>query len=173
MRRLADQAGLTPPTLYNLVGGREDTLRELFVGALDALDARLAELPDDTTGLERAELSVTASVEIFTASPATYRPAIAAMLADQLENGQSARAKATWTRCRDLQIAACRQALKDGDLDGEIESEWLGEEILTDYAAALRGWAIGDLTAAQFHARALHGVCLLSDAARQGRGMLQ
>ncbi len=174
MRRLADDAGLTPPTLYNLLGSRTEILRALFWSALDALDARLAELPPEATGLDRAERIVTASVDIFTAAPATFRPAIAALLADHLENGSSIRAQETWRRCRDLQIAACRQAREEGDLVGAIESEWLGEEILTCYSAALRGWVQGDLSAAQFRARALHGlfVCALSDASNARRKAL-
>lgn len=174
MRRLADEASLTPPTLYNLVGSREDILRALFVMALDALDARLAELPAQARGFERAVRIVTASVEIFTASPATYRPAIAALLSDHLENGPAPRAQATWSRCRDLQTAACHQALDEGDLAGQIDSAWLGDEILTAYTAALRGWVMGDLSATQFRARALHGlfVCLLSDATETARPAL-
>ncbi len=86
---------------------------------LDALDVRLAELPRQATGFERAEHIVTASVEIFTASPATYRPAIAALLVDHLGNGPAQRAQATWSRCRDLQSPACRQAQEENDLVGQ------------------------------------------------------
>jgi AcrR family transcriptional regulator len=166
VRSLAAEAGVTVPTIYNLVGSREDVLASICEAALDELDRRLEAEAGPSRGLSRAEAVVSVSADLFLAEPETYRAVFRAIERQTLQAGMDPRGARSLKRCADLQAQACREAREDGDLAGLLDPELLGEQVLGLYRIALRRWEIGEIDGGAFRRQALYGlfVCLLADA---------
>lgn len=166
VRALATAAEVTVPTLYNLIGSRDDILSALCNDSLDELDRRLDALPAGADGLARAEAIVVLSAELFASDPETYRPVLMALEHQPPQDGPAPRQHRTLARCAALQAAACRAAAAEGALRGRLDADLLSHQILGLYRLAMRRWARGEVDDVGFIDNALYGlfVCLLADA---------
>jgi AcrR family transcriptional regulator len=175
LRRMAEEAGITVPTLYNLIGSRDHIIAALCDDALDELDRRLDALDAHTSGLMRAEAIVVLSAKLFCGEPKVYRPVVQAVEYQALQRGATPRGIRALARCASLQAEACRLAARDGALRGRLDPDLLGEQILDLYRVAMRRWVMKDLDDLGFLDYALQGlfVCLLADATEQAAPMIR
>jgi AcrR family transcriptional regulator len=167
MRALADEAGVSVTTLYNLFGTKEGIVRALAADVLEAFDARLEHI-DGPDGIERARRMLDVLVDlVIDQAP---RPLVAAVLGDELLVYELA---AGW-RSRDALEQAMRAAVDAGQLAGDLAPRALAEDVLQGFVRLQRMWAADVLSDDGFRARVLYGlyIALLADAAPAARPAL-
>jgi len=170
LRALADRACVTVPTIYNLVGAKEQVVAALIAEGLDCMDAAVAALPP-ARGIARAEAAVRANLDICFAEPERYA---ALYRAAQDVQGSTAPLGPLFRRAGDIFCTSVREAQKDGDLHGRLLPLPLGHHILHAQIETFRLWGTGALGVAATEARALYAfyVTLMADATKQGRRLL-
>ena len=172
LRALAEKAGITVPTIYNLIGAKEQVVAALIGAALDGMDAALLAAPD-LRGIARAEAAVQASADLYFADPGRYSAVFRAM--QELQGKPEAAALGPlFRRAGEVFCVAVREALEDGDLHGRLLPVPLGHHILHAQVETFRLWGIGALPEEAARARALYAlyVSLLADATKPTRRLL-
>lgn len=149
LRELARLADVTVPTIYNLIGNKEEVIVALMSEALTEIESRIDTASDDEP-LARAVAVVTASTALFAEDEEFYRPAFLAV--EFLEQSgphhdKVARLYAWGRRFIDDGIAACREA---GLLRGAVKAEVIGDLVFRNYRANCRAWASGQYALAEF-----------------------
>ena len=165
LRELARQAEVTVPTIYNLVGNKEEVLVALFAQAVGEIEARMrADHPADPLAL--AEAVVSTSTGLFAEDEGFYRAAFLAV--EALEQAGShpdkvARLFAGGEALIAAGIDACRAA---GLLRGRLPASALVAHFLRNFRMLCRGWAFGQLPIGDLRREALADlyVTLAADA---------
>jgi AcrR family transcriptional regulator len=172
VREVATQAGVTVPTIYNLIGAKDQLITALIAAALDRLDQALAALPEQR-GLARAHAAVHCSADLFLGAPAQYGAMFRAVQEIQAQPA-GATLGPLFRRAGDIYCHAVREAQKDGDLHGRLAPVPLGHHILHCQLETFRLWALGALSPEAARARAYYAVyvSLMADATKQGRRSL-
>lgn len=165
LRSLAEAASVTVPTIYNLIGAKDDILIALMERAVTRIEDELRDF-SSAPALEQAEAVVIESTAIFAADENFFR---AAMIAgERLESHRDDWSSRDWInrRSTEMAAAACRAGLAEGLLRGDIGSEILGAQMYALYRTALHDWTYQQNTIEQFRRRAMAGfyVCLAADA---------
>jgi AcrR family transcriptional regulator len=174
LRDLARLADVTVPTIYNLIGSKEEVLVALFSEVLSEIESRMV-LARSTDPFVMAEAVVRESTSLFAEDEDFYRSAFLAVeYLDQrgAERDEVAQLYAWGERLTTTGVIACRQA---GLLRGRIAPARLGELILRSYRTSCRAWAMGQITLTEFRARALNDVyiTLAADAVETFRALLE
>lgn len=172
VRELAAAAGVTVPTIYNLVGSKEHVVAAIIGAALTRLEGVLAAMPE-MRGIERARAIVEESLQLFFSERATYRAAF--RLLQEAEGGANSSVLAdVFGRAADLQRLAAIEARQDAHLCGDLDPLFLGQGILHAFLTAQRYWALGAFSDQTAAARALYGLysALLADATPAGRALI-
>jgi AcrR family transcriptional regulator len=172
LRALAGKAGVTVPTIYNLVGAKEQVVAALIESALDGMDAALAAVPA-LRGIARAQAAVHANAELYFSDPERYGALFRAMQ-DVQANPDESSLDVLFRRAGDVFCLAVREAQADGDLHGRLKPVPLGHHILHAQIETFRLWGIGALPEPMVRARALYAlyVSLLADATKSTRRVL-
>ena len=146
MRNLASESGVTVPTIYNLIGNKEQVL---FVAVEEQTKGFVA-------NLERAGTDLTALIEA-TVRQLVRRPRYYRALLPVLANSESAdSARRHVTRAVGDQITGCLEKLaRDGELAAWVDRDILAQRLQAHLDMASLEWARGALTAASFRAAAL------------------
>jgi len=165
LRDVAHLAGVTVPTIYNLIGNKERLLITLISGVLHEIESRVHTV-GDRTPLALAAAVVTESTGLFAEDEAYYRSAFLAVEAlDQTDapHPEAARIYAWAERLVTEGIEACRSA---GLLCGRIPASAMGELIMRSYRISCRAWALRHLSIDAFRRTALSDlyVTLAADA---------
>ncbi len=165
LRKLAEAAGVTVPTLYNLIGNKDAILVKLGSKMLERIERELAELDRDHP-LDMAEAVVVHATAMFAEDEKFCRAAHVAL--DHLSRaGSHAKLRANHhERCVDLQYKAVRKAQQMRLLRGDVDARLLAEQIYRNYRQAASEWAFGTISLDEFRSRGLLGVylCLAADA---------
>lgn len=172
LRGVATRAGVTVPTIYNLIGGKETVVAALIGTALDAQDAALAALPP-CRGLARAEAAAEASLALYLGAPERYAGLFRAL--SELEANAACGALAgEFERAATTYARAVAEAQEAGDLRGALAAPVLGRHIVHGQIDVLRRWAAGGYSTDSAHAAAHYALitALLADAAKPGRKKL-
>ncbi len=156
MRKLARQADLSVPTLYNLFGGREEILKALVVEAIDRMDAILErEAPLDDP-LERCRAVVTVSIQHLVEFETIFRPMLLA--AHQGLASWGLQEDTLTARAVRMQAIAIEAAIDRGQLRDLLDPTLLGHQIFHGFELASMRWAFGVLDEEGFRNRALYGL---------------
>ncbi|MEQ8660092.1 MAG: TetR/AcrR family transcriptional regulator [Gammaproteobacteria bacterium] len=165
LRDLAQAAGVTVPTIYNLIGRKEDVLLALADGVVNEVEARI-EPAHDADPLTLAAAVVDESTRLFAEEPDFYRAAFLAV--EWLDQGGQhhadvARIYAWIGALVDAGLAACRGA---GLIEGQIPSARIATLITRNFRMSCRGWAFGHYDVDEFRRIALADlyVALCADA---------
>ncbi|HTA14082.1 MAG TPA: hypothetical protein VK781_04410 [Solirubrobacteraceae bacterium] len=143
VERIAELADLSPATVFNLVGPREQQWAALCEELLGELDTRLAfTSEEDPRGQARRIVSETA--ELFIADSAVFR-----RLVNSWELGGPLLQENPIPRLR----AALRRGQDMGMLRADLHIEALVGHIATACGGALRHWAAGQISDAVFRRR--------------------
>ncbi len=153
-KQIATIADVSPATVFNLIGTREDLLAALGVRVIDTLLDSLTEL-DRQTGADpiaAARLIVDASVAAFTAESTAYRRVISeiAFHHDVDERLRIDPAK--------LQEATMRDAQEREIIDACFDPAGLGKQIFASYFSAMLSWASRRVDDEGFLIMARHGL---------------
>lgn len=159
--RVAALAEVSPATVYNLVGTREQLLLALIdrvIGSLvDSFSAPDDTDPDDP--ITTARHIVDQSAQAFIADSVAYRQIIRAV------RDFAATRSSTALDPAQLQVVAMRDAKKLGIVRADLDPAALGRQIYLSYLGALFGWSDDRLTDAGFLASARHGLIAVVAAA--------
>ena len=174
LRELARLAGVTVPTIYNLIGNKEEVLLALFSEVLDEIESRI-ETGRKTDPLALATVVVTESTGLFAEDEDFYRTAFLAVEYLNQSGAHAGRVAKLYAWGEQLITAgfiACREARL---LRGRIAPLQLGELILRSYRSSCRAWATGQIDIAEFRRLALTDVyiTLAADAVESFQALLQ
>lgn len=158
VEQIAELADLSPATVFNLVGPREQQWAALCDMLLGELNASLASAADEDPR-EQARKIVGESVELFIADAAVYMHLV----------NSSERSGAL---LQDSPIPRLRAALRRGQTNGMLRSDLnvnaLVGHIATAGGGALRHWAAGGISDAEFRKRARFAVDVVFAAGASG-----
>ena len=158
LRKLAARAGLTVPTIYNLVGGKEQVLLELALQMIASVETALDDI-EESQPLERAEAIVLVAIAEIERAPDFHRAALLAI--DHLDRNGS---PPGWDRlsrqAAAMQEKATVAAQRIGLLEGQISASLIAEQIFRTYRSASRDWSVRRCSLPQFRRMALAGVYL-------------
>jgi AcrR family transcriptional regulator len=159
MRRLANEAGLSVTTLYNLYGVREEILQALVMDAIDRMDRVLElEAPLDDP-IEHCRAMVSVSVRHMVDNEAVFRPMAIAELEASLA-GRGPRREAPRRAVR-MHVLAIQAAMDQGTLKDQLDPVQLGHQVYHGFEYANIQWALGLIDAGRFEAQALYGLNLV------------
>ena len=148
---LAERAGVTPPTIYNLVGNRSRAL----VMLLNALMREAADHVGSLSGLpplERAERLGDFLVERLTDREEAYRQVVRKVNALDLRQGA-----AYDPRPLDLLLPLAHEAVEAGCFSPGVSPSLVARRWFYALAGAMVTWSVGALDARQFAAEAKLG----------------
>jgi AcrR family transcriptional regulator len=143
VERVAELADLSPATVFNLVGPREQQWAALGDALLRELDDRLAFVADEDPR-EQARRIVGETADLFIADAAVFRH-----LVNSWGRGGVLLQENPVPRLR----AALRRGQAAGTLRPDLHVEALVGHIATACGGALRQWAAGQIPDAAFRAR--------------------
>eukprot|EP00435_Cladocopium_sp_Y103_P076840 s1_g579.t1 len=163
IRDLAARAGLTVPTIYNLIGGKNEILAII----IDELVAQLRVIQDQAKrGSVEGSFATLINdlADHFATDEAFFRAAFIA--GDRSGLFEQSSGEGIFAHFVQQPIEACARAVKEGLLRGQIPPEVLGPQIYGCYRLARQDWANGYFDLNEFRSQALIGVflCLASDA---------
>ncbi len=170
-RSLAKAAGVTAPTLYNLIGSKAEIVKALMLEAVERIEDRLTAF-EDTDPLDMAEAVVIQSTDLFGQDENYYKAAVISGERLMPRNKTSA----TLIDERSIQMAqkACRAAIAQSLLRGNVCARSLGEQMYITYCGPFRQWAHGAIGLKEFRRQALRGfyMTLACDAVETFRELL-
>ncbi|MEM7467216.1 MAG: TetR/AcrR family transcriptional regulator, partial [Pseudomonadota bacterium] len=149
VRELAHQAGVTVPTIYNLIGKKEDVLLALVDDVLNEIETRVYHSHEDEP-LKMATNVVTESAKLFAEDENYYRSAFIAVEGlDQsgLHHAAVERVYAWAATMMKRGVDTCREA---GLLRGKISSSDMSALMIRNYRISCRSWAFGHATIEEF-----------------------
>ncbi|MFN3214793.1 MAG: TetR/AcrR family transcriptional regulator [Henriciella sp.] len=163
IRDLAARAGLTVPTIYNLVGGKNEILTVI----IDEMVTQLRVIQDQAgTGPVEDSFAklINDLADHFATNEAFFRAAFIA--GDRSGLFEQSSDQGIFAHFVQQPIDACARAVEAGLLRGKIAPEVLGPQIYGCYRLARQDWANGYFDLSGFRNQALIGVflCLASDA---------
>ena len=173
MRKLAQEAGVSVTTLYNLFGVRNAILRALVHDAIDRIDQLLEEEAPLADPIERCRAVITVSVRYIAEQEAVFRPMVLALYQGLLVGGIER--PDTSERAAHMQQVAIEKAIAEGLLRDTLDPGALASQIYHGYDLACCQWAYGLIDIDGFRARALYGlyVALLAVATDELRPVLE
>ena len=148
VERIAELADVSPATVFNLVGPREQRWAALCDALLRELDARLA-LTTDEDPRERARRIVVEAADLFIADPAVFR-----RLANNWGRSGSLVQESPIPHLR----AALRRAQETGLLRPDLHIDALAGHVAMAAGGALRQWAGGQISDEAFRERVCFAV---------------
>ncbi|MEM9086485.1 MAG: TetR/AcrR family transcriptional regulator [Pseudomonadota bacterium] len=176
-RGLAQAAGLTVPTLYNLVGGKDEILTQLVTRNVEEIWERLA-FDRRATPLDMADAIIDEAYEVVRAERAFHRAILPLMIdlkivfaANPDRNDPGARAA---NRCVEMAQFACEAAIASGELRGAIPAKELGQQMFITYRGPMRDWLEEVISADEMIRRQRRGFYLVmaADASEAFRSIL-
>jgi AcrR family transcriptional regulator len=165
LREVATRAGVTVPTIYNLIGDKALLIAAVAADASEDFERTLDALPAQR-GIGRAEAVVRATLTLCLSAPdrlgAWFRSMPEAPHADPLR------------RLTEILGACLHEAAQTDDVHGRLQATKLARHITRGVTETLRLWAHGALSPTQAEARVLYvlQVALMADATKQGRRSL-
>ena len=154
LRDLASQANLTVPTIYNLIGKKEDVLLAVVGEVLNEIESRIAPA-SAADPLDLAVALVEESTRLFSEDEDFYRSAFLAVegLEESDQHHHEVERIYAWAEALILEgVNACRKARL---LRGRIPVESMSKLITRNYRMSCRGWAFGHYSIDEFRRQAI------------------
>lgn len=165
LRDLAERSALTVPTVYNLIGNKDDILKALILGAFADFETEFRKHP--VVPASELPVVITGILVEFTSGQEDYFRATA-LASERIDNPQALLGKAGVLRTSYGNIAnkLCQEALAANLLRGEISSEMLVEQMVATCQLAFRDWAYRIISIEELRKASLKGfyIPLAADA---------
>lgn len=177
-RRLAAEAGVTAPTLYNLIGDKEAIIRKMVAEGVERVGNR-AKTTDNRSPLEMAEDIIEAAIGVIADDEDYYRAVVVA--SDRVVGAFAAAGDGSASISNAAQLSinmmtmACRAAIASRLLEGDVSAETLGLQIFVCYRGPFRDWAHNLISIGEFRRRAMRGmyIVMAADASPEFRKILR
>jgi len=147
---IAALAGVSPATVYNLVGTRGEVIHQLVARIMEQLGESLNAL-DPTEPIAAAQLIIDQSVQAFVSNSNAYRQVVSIA---QVTAGLRPEA----VDPSSFQVTAMRKARAMGIIRKDIDAAGLARQIFLSYSGAATLWSSGRLDDAGFLTAARHGL---------------
>lgn len=159
VRALAAAAGVTVPTLYNLIGRKEAIVVAMYAETVDEVARRIRQL-DRNDPRTRVESLITVVAALFAENEAYARAAVIAV--ETLNHTESSRPRvAHFYRWGESVITdGCRACAEAGLLRGQIDPSLLGAQIFHTFLRNIRAWAYGHISLDEFRCTGLIDVAI-------------
>ena len=176
-RGLAKAAGVTAPTLYNLIGGKEEIVRLMISQEVEAVWARL-EFETLDTPIEMAEQIIEQATKMVDEDADYFRAVVIGT--DRILGSFTAAGDLTsihstaGQRSIEMAATACRAAISQGLLRGNLSAAELGQQMFICYRGPMRDWAYGLISQEEAKRRMMRGFYLVmaADASPEFRDIL-
>ena len=156
MRQLAERAGVSPATPYNLLGSKGEVLRRVVLDEYDSFAARLAGLPQREP-LERLLAGMDLIVVHYTAEPDFYRGLYAGMIGVETNHLREVMTEQGQHLWGDM----VRAAIDGGEIAPLVSAPDLTALLLRGVAGTVEAWLAEGWDAARFAAEMRMGSRLL------------
>lgn len=156
MRGLAERAGLSPATTYNLIGSKATVLYHVLISRMAPLFGVEAAIARDMSQVDRVVAAGEFAVDCFVDDSIVFRPLFQHLLGVPDATHRPlfmAQAHAYWVRA----VEPLADVLPD---DGSLTTSDLARNLHVFFAGALDLWVHEELTAAQFRAQTRHGIAV-------------
>jgi AcrR family transcriptional regulator len=153
MRALADLAGVSLVTPYNLFGSKGEILVVLFDATLDQLAARVARVAARDP-LARTLAVADTTVDIYTADSRYYRPLLKALL------GSGEPIHRSFARAIEIWKSALEAAVADGTLLPRVSVELVARQLMVNCVGVLELWVHEELDDEGCRSQMLYGSML-------------
>ncbi len=165
LRDLARSADISVPTIYNLIGCKEQLLQELMLGAFADFDRLMQRKP--AVPLARLPVKMLETlVEMIATDEDYYRATFLA--SERVEDRREVLGDSGLRRAQLRRLAGSlfEEASARQQLRGQIDARILVEQVLAAHQMAYRDWAHRIISLEQFRTRSLCGfyVALAADA---------
>ena len=170
LRDLAEVSQITVPTIYNLIGNKEQVLQALVLGGFEDFEAELESKPPRSAA-DMPALMMTTLAEMIARDVDYYRAT--ALASERVEVESKTQAEYGFKRAPLRKFAGklCRDALDEGLLRGSIPTEALVEQMISNHQVAFRDWAHRIISLQELKAQSLRGfyIALAADAVDEFR----
>ena len=158
---LADEAGVTTPTIHNLFGKKSDIIRELVSNLIEQMQGNVLNPPIDP--IENAKFFVDNVVAVFEQDTDFYRAAF--MSAEQVRLFDPRIPDGLFQRAQQL-AAPRKEWYESGLFLGNIESSTIMKRVHNSNRLGRIDWVSGYIDLNQFRHQVLEGILLVyaSDA---------
>lgn len=165
LRELAAAAGVTVPTVYNLIGGKTELLMAIVTEMVD----QLMWVQNQPLGMPIDQLfvgQINRMTQLFASDEDGFRAAFLA--GDRLGLFERASKAGFYRQAVEVPIQACQVAQSSGVLLGHVSAEALGHQLYGSYRLARQDWSSGYIELPEFRTQALTGMCLCLAADADG-----
>ena len=153
MRKLAQAAEVSVPTLYNLFGSKEEIRQAMCASFFTGIDRDIEEKSLDRP-IEQALAFVSEAVDHVVDNETLTRPVLLAQ-----EHGRGGE-RLTTPLAIERQCAAIQEAMDQGALHADLRAELLAAQAHVGFHRAALLWARGELNASGFRDTAIYAACV-------------
>ncbi len=176
-RGLAEAAGVTAPTLYNLIGDKDAIIGAMIGEGVERVWAKL-DFEACETPLEMAEMIIETAYEEVLSNQDYYRAV--SLATDRVTGSYAARGDqaadhaVAGQRSVEMAATACRAAIAQGYLNGRIAADTLGLQMFISYRGPMRDFAHRIISVEECRRRQLRGfyMAMATDATPEFRELL-
>lgn len=172
LRALAVKAGVSVPTIYNLIGGRMQIMRDLTVARISSLRAAISD-QSAASHIERVLAIESAAVDHFISNAeeakAVFRARDLLRLSEIGPGAENIPAGPS-----SLVTATVRDAVLSGELAPDTNIEFVGDKIFRTFWHCILDWVMSNVDDAGFREAVTYHICLhlLPNAQGIGKEML-
>lgn len=168
---LAKQSGVSIPTIHNLFGKKHDIFEELCSEMVVRIEQVISQ-PEVKDPIDAAEIFIDNLLDLYRKDEAFYRAAFVAgerinLFEHQLPTG-------IFNKSLKIGRQICASAKENGYLKGEINSDWLAEQLFGCQRLARQDWVNGYIDLKRYRTQVLIGMYMTyaADASTEFRQRL-
>jgi len=155
LSELAQRAGVSIPTIHNLFGKKQEVFETLCDEMVVKVNEAVSE-PDLTDPIEAVQAYINNLLELYRSDEAFYRAAFVAgertgLFEHQLPSG-------IFNRSLKIAKQICQRGLDHGYLKGEIDTDWLAEQLFGCQRLARQDWVNGYIDLERYRVQVLIGM---------------
>ena len=151
---LAERAGISPTTPYNIFGSKSSILYALLVKSLDTIFLDFSKITKSMDSYDVVLFAARSAADFFIADPDYYRPLYLYLIGvsdDVYRPAYLDRALGYWRN-------ALAPLFAGGQLKDEVERDALARSMMILFLGALNLWVQGELDHGEFRAHIMYGV---------------
>ena len=155
LSELAQRAGVSIPTIHNLFGKKQEVFETLCDEMVVKVNEAVSE-PDLTDPIEAVQAYINNLLELYRSDEAFYRAAFVAgertgLFEHQLPSG-------IFNRSLKIAKQICQRGLDHGYLKGDIDTDWLAEQLFGCQRLARQDWVNGYINLERYRVQVLIGM---------------
>ena len=158
LKRLAQDAEVTVPTIHNLIGKKSDIFEKLVEDMVRRVEEALN---FQTTGdpITAAETSIDKLMELFSGNETFYKAAFVA--GERIDLFEHTEPGGIFASSLNLAIQVCQLGREQGYLQGEIDTSQLAHEVFGCQRLARHDWVQGYIDLKTYRRQALAGMFII------------